>query len=383
MCAETMFAPAGRVSQSTALDDARSLLTLENIDSILDSLPYTAAILNEYRQILFSNRAMLDILGVTSIEAVVGKRPGEAFQCIHSAEQPGGCGTSEACRYCGAVQVILESQKTHCRAVGDCRITSRIKDVLVPFDLQISATPFGCKTRRFTLVTIVDLSAEKRRQALESVFFHDIINTVSGLSGLIEALEDCKDEGELRQLLKPLGMLSARLIEEILAQRDLTKAEAGDLQTTPSPLNSLEILKEAMVQIEHHKSAEGKTLESLDSACEASFISDPILLRRCIVNMLKNALEATPRGGTVKATCVEDENSVTFSVWNKVAMSREVQLQVFQRSFSTKGMGRGLGAYSLKLIGEGYLKGHVGFASDTPNGTTFFIRLPRSIPAVL
>jgi sensor histidine kinase regulating citrate/malate metabolism len=59
-------------------------------------------------------------------------------------------------------------------------------------------------------------------------------------------------------------------------------------------------------------------------------------------------------------------------------MPREVQLQVFQRSFSTKARsGRGIGTYSIKLFVERYLKGTVGFTSDEPGGTTFTVTLPK------
>jgi hypothetical protein len=60
-------------------------------------------------------------------------------------------------------------------------------------------------------------------------------------------------------------------------------------------------------------------------------------------------------------------------------MPREVQLQIFQRSFSTKAdRGRGIGTYSVKLFVERYLKGTVGFVSAEPGGTTFSVTLPRA-----
>jgi sensor histidine kinase regulating citrate/malate metabolism len=62
---------------------------------------------------------------------------------------------------------------------------------------------------------------------------------------------------------------------------------------------------------------------------------------------------------------------------NPTYMTEETKLQVFQRSFSTKGINRGLGTYSMKLLGERYLKGKVGFTSDEKNGTHFFIRLKK------
>jgi sensor histidine kinase regulating citrate/malate metabolism len=69
---------------------------------------------------------------------------------------------------------------------------------------------------------------------------------------------------------------------------------------------------------------------------------------------------------------------VTFSVHNAAVMPPEVQMQVFQRSFSTKSeAGRGIGTHSMKLFGERYLGGDVRFISGEPEGTTFSITLPK------
>jgi sensor histidine kinase regulating citrate/malate metabolism len=66
---------------------------------------------------------------------------------------------------------------------------------------------------------------------------------------------------------------------------------------------------------------------------------------------------------------------VKFSVHNSKYIEPEVQNQLFKRSFSTKGVGRGFGTYSMKLFGEKYLKGKVWFESSPENGTTFFIEI--------
>jgi len=68
---------------------------------------------------------------------------------------------------------------------------------------------------------------------------------------------------------------------------------------------------------------------------------------------------------------------VDFSVNNPSKMSIEVQKQIFQRSFSTKGSGWGIGTYSMKLFGEKYLGGTVSFESSEEEGTTFHIVLPK------
>jgi signal transduction histidine kinase len=63
-------------------------------------------------------------------------------------------------------------------------------------------------------------------------------------------------------------------------------------------------------------------------------------------------------------------------------MAPEVQARIFQRSFSTKAQrGRGLGTYSMKLLGERYLGGAVSFVSAAGTGTVFSVTLPSRPPA--
>jgi len=69
---------------------------------------------------------------------------------------------------------------------------------------------------------------------------------------------------------------------------------------------------------------------------------------------------------------------VSFHVWNQGEIPEGIALRVFQRYFSTKhGTGRGLGTYSMKLLGERYLGGRVVFTTEAAAGTTFRCNLPR------
>jgi len=92
--------------------------------------------------------------------------------------------------------------------------------------------------------------------------------------------------------------------------------------------------------------------------------------------MATNAAEATPDQGSVSIICQNKPGVVVFSIHNIGAIPDGIQLQIFQRSFSTKGNGRGLGTYSMKLFGENYLQGKVYFTSDEKEGTRFTIELP-------
>jgi sensor histidine kinase regulating citrate/malate metabolism len=96
-----------------------------------------------------------------------------------------------------------------------------------------------------------------------------------------------------------------------------------------------------------------------------------------LTNMLKNAFEATPRGGKVTLQCQLEGDSLRFSVHNPGVIPEETAAQIFRRSFSTKAeSGRGLGTYSMKLFGERILGGKVSFTTSQQEGTVFTISLP-------
>ncbi|MBK7132833.1 MAG: hypothetical protein IPH69_08460 [Bacteroidales bacterium] len=63
-------------------------------------------------------------------------------------------------------------------------------------------------------------------------------------------------------------------------------------------------------------------------------------------------------------------------------LSEEVQMRIFQRSFSTKGKGRGLGTYSIRLMTENYLHGKVSFVSNEADGTVFSVILNKVFPPI-
>jgi signal transduction histidine kinase len=106
-----------------------------------------------------------------------------------------------------------------------------------------------------------------------------------------------------------------------------------------------------------------------------SFVSDVTLLRRILGNMVKNALEATPEGEVVTLGAELTGGQLTFWVHNSAVIPMAYRQRVFQRDFSTKGSGRGLGTYSMKILGN-FLAGEVSFVSSTKLGTRFELRLP-------
>jgi signal transduction histidine kinase len=232
----------------------------------------------------------------------------------------------------------------------------------------------------FTVFSVVDTSNEKRRKVLERIFFHDVLNTAGGVKGLADLLIQTKSsEMEIKDISSMISESADHLIEEISAQRMLSAAENGDLEMAVQEIHSLEMLYRIIRQFHSSGNAAGKKLIVSETSDHFDFFSDPVLLRRVMINLVKNALEAIDEGGTVTLGSYPDGDSVCFTVHNAAVIPPDVQVHIFSRSFSTKGSGYGLGTYSIKLISEKYLHGHVSFISNAEEGTRFTARYPRVI----
>ncbi len=374
----TDFAPAERAAPA---DLRRAIDYFANgavSHRMLDVMPNIFLILNEQRQIVYGNRAMLDAFGGATVESVYGQRHGEAMQCDHARATPGGCGTTEACSTCGALLAILASQKQGKEETRECRMARADGDAL---DLRVRATPLATEDGQFVMFAAQDISHEKRRRALERIFFHDTLNTAGGMLGLTDILRDAPAE-ELDELVGDLQGLAGQLVVDIKAQQTLAAAEHGELTPVFGPLNSLAVLHDVVAGYYAHEAAAGRSLQ-VAAGCDAlSVKTDVALLRRVLGNMVKNALEASAVGQAVTVSCRRAGDGVAFAVHNATAMPRLVQLQIFQRSFSTKGVGRGLGTYSMKLLTERYLGGRVSFESAPATGTTFTAWIPVQPPTL-
>ena len=336
-------------------------------------MPNMAMILNSNRQIVAANELLLRTLNV-AISQIIEERPGEAVGCIRAKDGPDGCGTSHHCANCGAVNAILGSYDQGKTTVRESRILIDTADGLAQLDLKVTATLLQVGADRLTLLVLEDISQAKRLAVLEQLFFHDVLNTAGCIQGythlLAEGVKDASLCGEAAQL-------ADHLVEEIQAHRDLVYAETGDLQIQPTPLQILPTLEELQHQYAKHPAAEGRTIR-LDNVWNGLITTDRRFLLRVLGNMVKNALEATSPGRTVSIGCIDEGHGTKFTVHNSEVMSEDVQLQVFQRSFSTKAQsGRGIGTYSMKLFGERYLSGKVDFVSRSPEGTTFSLTLPK------
>ena len=368
---KTDFAPAERDSNNKVKQQARNFRS-PSLGEMLNTVPQPYAILNKRRQVVIANRAFDGI--VSNAIQPIGKRLGEIVGCVHSNQSTGGCGTTVFCQNCGAAKAMLKGLSGE-TSVEECRITRATGDSM---DLRVWTTPIVRRGSQYCSLAIQDISDEKRRRALERIFFHDVLNSAGALQGATELLADLPSE-ELPELALTLRQLSKNVVEEIVAQRELAAAETGDLAVAADFVSALNLVRQVVRTFENHSVSTQRRILVSPTAANKVLMTDRTLLHRVLGNMLKNALEASPADSTVTIDCACAGNRFEFSVHNTTFMPESIQHQLFQRSFSTKGAGRGLGTYSMKLLTERYLGGTVGFFSDISRGTTFTASLPLPV----
>ena len=246
---------------------------------------------------------------------------------------------------------------------------------------QLAWAIYWNMTMRLGLFLLVSILLDKfksnleRRRLLERLFFHDLLNLTGSLRGFAELLQD-EDLPDKQQVTKLLEEATERIIDEIETQQLLSAAEEGELTVEAEYLQTRPLLETLLAIYRHHRCAENRVLALSEPVNDFLLWSDPALLTRVLGNLVKNALEATPPGGTVRVACMEVESEVIFRVNNPGEIPEHVRREIFRERVSTKGRGRGLGLRSIRLL-VGVLGGKAEMTSTDGEGTTFLVRLPK------
>jgi signal transduction histidine kinase len=121
------------------------------------------------------------------------------------------------------------------------------------------------------------------------------------------------------------------------------------------------------------------TVEADLSAARRTVAADEHQLRQALLNLLRNAAEAMPRGGRLRVEAAAHPRGVELKIADTgEGISPEHLGKVFDPFFSTKSGGTGLGlALTQQIIAEH--GGAIEVTSELGRGTTFTVRLPAIV----
>ncbi len=372
--------------QKESIPDHISDYCFENIKEstfvkkIADTLPCIVLVINDDKEVIYFNQNLPNLLEAENPNIdlsddlkIIGKKLGDIFHCINAKRTGKGCGFSDFCGECGIAKSVSQSYTGSADAFFECRISTTENE---SFDFQVLSTVYDFNDKRFTFVSLEDISEHKRKEVLEHTFFHDINNLLHIINAYSELLSSDLDHPSKERFLTSIKTAAQRMKDEIDTHKRIIQAENGSLAVNMTEVNSIEILAELTTLFTKSKTWADKHILIDDNVMIVDFKTDKAILLRILNNMTKNALEASSDCGDVKVNCYVKDESIIFNVHNCGYIPYPAQGQIFQRSFSTKGKGRGIGTYSMKLFGEKYLNGKVWFESSMQNGTSFNISIP-------
>jgi two-component system, NtrC family, sensor histidine kinase HydH len=202
---------------------------------------------------------------------------------------------------------------------------------------------------------------------------HEIKNPLIAVGGLAQQLKRSPhlDEKE-REKLELITTEVSRLEKMLIEVRDFTRP------TTPNKVKTdiNQVFRELIqlsgpVLLEHGI----HTQTSLDDSLPP-FWFDPGQMKQVFVNLIKNAAEAMPEGGTLSIMTRKERQGVMIQIADTgTGIDAKFKENLFRPFMTTKKKGTGLGlAVSYKLIQDH--DGDITFESEADYGTTVIIRLP-------
>lgn len=350
------------------------------VQKIMDAFPQPTALLNPDEKVITVNNSFLKLFSYPNSDHLIGKKPEEIFNCIYANDISYKNQNEEQCYKCGENVSVKGNYVSCIRFTDRCNLTfvyepGHLDDI---HNIKVTSSPLTINGKQLYLFSITDISNDLSRRLVEKIFFHDVLNKAGNIIGILDVLNLIGNDDERSDgLYKTLKNTSQDLINEIKYQRDLSASENNELIPIIIPASSLGILNSTRNEIINSDVAFDKEVLIASSSVDEDILTDGVLLRRVLINMVKNALEATKTGEKVILGCEPlSDNNFRFWVHNDASIPSEIQMLLFKKSITTKGAGRGLGTYSMRLIGEKYLKGKVNYTSSAEEGTLFTIDLP-------
>ena len=169
-----------------------------------------------------------------------------------------------------------------------------------------------------------------------------------------------------------------RLVDDMLV---LARADAGGSPLRPVDLYLNDLVDECRRAVEVLAHERGVTIAS-STTRETPFRGDEDLLRQLLLNVLQNAVQHTPPGGSVTVALREDAGTIRISVADTgPGIPPPDRARIFDRFVrldpSRRGGGSGLGLPIARWIAEAH-GGTLVLETSAPGGSTFCVSLPRS-----
>jgi two-component system, sporulation sensor kinase B len=208
---------------------------------------------------------------------------------------------------------------------------------------------------------------------LTSVFAHEIRNPMQVVRGFLQLL----NEPDLSDKKREYIQLS---IEELDRSNEIIDDFLSFGKPTLNNIERVEVSQQLhrVVNIIQSYTLNSNVEIKMDMLDRCWIHANPQKLNQCLINILKNAIEAMPKGGTIWITCtITDEGFIKINIKDQgVGMTKEQLDRLGSPYYSLKENGTGLGMMVSYQIVRSF-NGKIQVNSIKDKGTEFIILLPQ------
>ena len=204
---------------------------------------------------------------------------------------------------------------------------------------------------------------------------HEVNNPLAGILTCLEVLRADPDDGEARDRYLPLVEDGIKRIEHTVMNL-LDFSRQREIEARPTSLN--ERLRR-VAELASYQARENRVETTLDlSPDDPVVLADGFQMEQLFLNLVLNAIQAMPEGGSLTLRTHRTGNRVAAEVADTgIGIPREIRDRVFDPFFTTRGVGQGTG---LGLsVSYGIVTAHGGtidFESEPGRGSVFRVCLP-------
>jgi two-component system NtrC family sensor kinase len=205
---------------------------------------------------------------------------------------------------------------------------------------------------------------------------HEINNPLTGvLTNSSLMLEDLADEDPRREELQTI-------VNETLRCRKIVKGLLDFARQTQPHMQALsinQVVEDILALVRNQANFRNLTIQTALDAALPPVMADGDQMRQVILNIVLNAADAMPQGGTLRITSAQEATGgVTLQIADTgKGIPDEIRDRLFEPFFTTKSSGTGLGLAIAYGIVEQH-KGTLTVESVPGRGTTIVITLPVS-----
>jgi PAS domain S-box-containing protein len=179
---------------------------------------------------------------------------------------------------------------------------------------------------------------------------------------------------------------SNRMNELISTLLNITRMESGTIAVMPKAVRIEVVVQDVLKELALMASSKSIALTTdVKPMTGISVITDPLIVKEVLSNLVSNAIKYTPEKGKVKIKLRTRRDDVVMEVkdsgWGIPKFSQD---QIFSKFFRAQNIvkrettGTGLGLYLVKGLVDS-LEGRIWFTSEEGTGTSFFFSLPKKL----